>query len=403
MLFILGPNKFPNLKQLRQKYQDEKNINLNASQSFFTMPTSLGGVDLLVRKEQIEFMEKILFILKPNLFNANDIKTDQELESSLNSARTVLAASLYLKSQINSKRRSVLYRLLDDMLGINETNYLDEEDQETCCLKAREVITSEFFLEHANDSLRGSEIPNLSEKEWTNFKDFLTSKVATKKTPDSYSHYPITHVTQKLCGAAGAYTGATIGILSGELISSSTRVFSSQMQLTTLIGGTILIFQSAGPAGVALFAPAIAERLIGTFCSISLAYILGTSMRLLGQGVGIGIGMPLDLSYQLLHATCRMAGSYISSSPETLMSGLRISDGMTVLNGIALEARSIDNVPPEFKIMTVDIREDKLYINGQLIDDTELKLPEETLELLKEKLNTSRSQEVEVERVGACI
>jgi hypothetical protein len=404
MRFILGPNKLFNLAALRTKYQVEKGVDLDAPQSLIRMPTLFGGTNVPARKEQIGLMEKMLIILKPNIFKEEDIKTNAELEANLTSARVILGTILFIRSQIgSSKRKSVLYRLLEDELGITDSNYLDEEDQEICILAAKRVITSEFFLEQANQALRDTEATPLSEKEWAEFKDFLVTNSAKRLITDPYANYPITNVTQKLFGAAGAYAGATVGMLSGEVISHSTKALSSKAQLTTLVGSTLLVFRSAGPAGVALFAPAIAERLISAFCSISLAHILGTSMGIVGKGVGIGVGMPLDITYKLLYATCSMVGTYVSSSSKPQISGLRIKDGMAVLRGIAIEVTSLDSVSAKYQQVTVDIKDGKLYIDDKLIEvpDTGIKLPKETIEFLKLKLGVGTTTQAEGESVKA--
>lgn len=382
MRFILGPNKLFNLAALRTKYQVEKGVDLDAPQSFFGWPTALGGVNVPARKEQIGLLEKMLIILKPNIFREEDIKTNKELEANLTSARAILGTVLFIRSQIgSSKRKSVLFRLLEDELGITESNYLDEEDQEICILAAKRVITSESFLEQANTALRDAAVPPISEKEWSEFKEFLIANSSKRLTTDPYSHYPITNVTQKLFGTAGAYAGATVGMLSGEVISNSTTALSSKAQLTTMVGSTLLVFHSAGPAGVALFAPAIAARLISAFCSISLAHILGTSMGIIGKGVGIGVGMPLDISYKLLCATCNVVGTYVYSSAKPQISGLRIKDGMAVIGGVAIEVSTLESVSSKYKQVIVEIKDGKLYADGKLIEvpETGIQLPKETI------------------------
>ena len=391
MRFILPPNVLFNLDFLRDKYQKEKDIDLSDSPSLIGMPIFLGGIDVVTRKAQIEFLEKIRAILKENIFKEEEMTTHEELQANLTSARTMLAATLYVRSQISSsKRRSVLYRLLEDDLGITATNFLDEEDEEVCILAAKRLLTSSISaLDDANVALRKAGLKVLTEKEWNDFKEFVCSKSIKRVAPDLYVNYPITNVTQKLFGVAGAYTGATVGMLSGDVISHSTSALSTKAKFTALVGSTLLVFGSAGPAGVALFAPAIAESLISAFCSISLAHILGVSMGLVGQGVGIGVGIPLDLAYRLIWSSCKTLGSYAYNAKKPLLTGTRITDGMTVFNGIALEATLLDKVPAEYKQVEVDIREGQLYINDVVVTvpETGIKLPIEVIELLKAKLH----------------
>lgn len=401
MRFILGPNKLINLDELRNKYQKEKGIILDAPPSFFKTPTALGGTNIPARKSQITLIEKMRIILNANTFKEEHIKTNAELEAYLTSARVLLATVLYIQSQIGkSKRRSVLYRLLEDELGVSESNQLDEEDQEICFLAAKRIVAQQSFLEQANTALRDAKAPILTENEWANFKDFLISKSSQRLVNDPYADYPVTNVTQKLFGAAGAYAGATIGMLSGEVISHSTKALSTKTQLSAVVGGTLLVFRSAGPAGVALFAPAIAERLINSFCSISLAHMLGISMGIVGKGVGIGVGMSLDIAYKLLCAIGSTISTRAYSSPTHGVSGIRIKDGMTVLHGIPLEVSSLDSILAKYKdVKIIDIREGNLYIDDQLIKvpETGRQMPKELIDALKSHLSIDLSSLAENE------
>ncbi|MDI1352308.1 MAG: type IV secretion protein Dot, partial [bacterium] len=306
MHFILPKNTLVNLDFLREKYQNEKKINLDEPPSRIGRPIFFGGTDVVTRKKQIQFLEKIQVILRPNLFKEEEIKTAEEWEANLTASRVMIAACLYVQSKIiRSKRNSTLYRLLEDDLGITTDNFLDNEDRSICFLAAKRIIMSSLSaFEDANIALKKAKKEPFSESDWDDFKTFLIDVHISKIKDNPYLNYPVTSITQPLFGAVFAYTGASLGVLAGNSVSNSTKVLASKYQLTAYVGSTLLVFGSAGPAGVALFAPVIAERLINAFCSISMAHILGMSMGIIGQGVGIGIGIPLDLAYQLLRKTC---------------------------------------------------------------------------------------------------
>lgn len=414
MCYILPPNVLFNLDFVREKYQKEKEVDLNVSPPLLSKPVFFGGTDIVTRRAQIEFLEKIHNVLKANIFKEEEITTPAEFQANLTSARILLAATLFVREQISSsKRRSVLYRLLEDDLGITSTNYLDEEDEEICILAAKRLVTSSLSaLDDANVALRNAGIKALTEKEWNDFKEYLCNKTIKKAPADLYAHYPITNVTQKLFGAAGSYTGATIGMLSGDVFSHSTNALSAKTKLTALVGGTLVVFGSAGPAGVALFAPAVAERLISAFCSISLAHILGLSMGFLGQGVGIGVGIPLDLAYRLIWTTCKTIGSYSSKNQIPLLTGIRIADAMTIFNGIALEAIPFDRIPPELQQVSIEIVEGRLLIDGKEVSvpETGRQLTVEQMALLKTKLrastpnfHTAAQEEEEIDELRATL
>lgn len=405
MRFILAPNTIINLDFLREKYQKAKDIDLNAPPSMFGMPTFLGGTDIPARKAQIEFLEKIRIILKPNTFKEEEIQNLAELQASVTASRVMLAATLYVKHQISQtykvrhpKGKSVLYNLMDEDLGITNQNYLDEEDEEICILAAKRVIMSSLSaLDDANVELKKAGLKNFSEKEWSAFQDFLSKRSINKITKDPYANYPITGITQKLFGAAGSYTGATIGFISGDVLSHSTTALSTKTKFTALVGGTLLVLGSAGPAGVGLFAPAIAERLISAFCSISLAHILGVSMGLLGQGLGIIVGVPLDLAYKLIWSAAATVGAYSFSSKKPLLTGIRLGDGMTVFCGVPLESTPADKLPADYKTVQVDVRDGQLYLDDKLVNvpETGMKLPEDVLRLLEARLKPIPASEEE--------
>ncbi len=415
MRFILAPNTLINLDFLRAKYEKAKDIDLNTPPSLFGRPLFLGGTDVKSRKAQIEFLEKIRTILKPNTFKEEEITTTGELQASITASRVMLAAVLYVKHQIaetykirNPKGKSVLFDLVEEDLGITAQNYLDEEDEEVCILAAKRITMSSISaLDDANTALRKAGLKNISETEWSAFQDFLRKRTISKLSQDPYANYPITNITQKMFGAAGSYTGATIGFISGGVISNSTNALSTKTKFTALIGSTLLVFGSAGPAGVALFAPAIAERLISAFCSISLAHILGVSMGILGQGVGILVGIPLDLVYRLIWSTCATIGSYTYSSKKPLLTGIRLADGMTVFCGVPIEATPVDKLPADYKQIVVDVLDGKLYLNGKPVNvpETGVQLPEDVIKLLEAKLKALPAPDeddgIELEEIDA--
>ncbi len=407
MRFILAPNTIVKLDFLRDKYQEIKKIDLNNSPSFFGMPTVLGGVDIAVRKSQIEFLEKVRVILKPNTFEEEKIETLDELAASTTASRVMFAAVLYIKEQIEQtytwrtpEEKSVLYTLLDKDLGITNQNYLDEEDKEMCFLAAKRLITSSISaLDQANSILKKAKLTEFTEKEWNNFQTYLCTRTINKIKKDPYANYPITNITQKLFGAAGSYAGATIGYISGDVLSHSTNALPHKTKFTALIGSTLLVCNYAGPAGVALFAPAIAERVISAFCSISLAHILSFSMGLVGQGMGTIVGIPLDLAYKLIWSACVAIGSYGYSSQKPLLTGIRLGDGVTVFCGVPFVPTPENELPTEYKQVEMDVREGQLYLDGKVVNiaETEMKLPESIMMQLEAKLQEEIQQRAPLE------
>lgn len=390
MPFVLAPNALLNLDFLRDKYQNEKSINLNEPKPILSAPVMFGGTDVETRRAQIEFLEKMHLLLKAHFIKGEDISTHEDLQTSVTSSRIMLAAIVYVRSQISSsKRRSVLYRLLEDDLGISQYNDLDQEDEEICILAAKRYVTHSISVfDQANAVLRKANHSPLNPLEWDHFNTFLCER--SNKIPDSrYSSYPITKISQRFFGAAGAYTGATVGMLAGDVLSHSSYSSSNKMKLTAMVGTSMVVFGSAGSAGVALFAPVVAERLLSAFCSISLAHILGVSMEFLGQGVGVSVGLPLDLACALICYACKTISSYTFNTQTPLLTGIRVSDGTLVFNGIAIKPMPEDQVPADCQTITIDMRDGRLYINDQEVTASETTLPAEFIERLETKLRMS--------------
>jgi hypothetical protein len=392
MRYILPAGALLSINFLRKNYEEKRKVNLDVPPSLFGVPTMFGGTDVASRDKQTRFIQKMIVVLRANLAKEEDITNAQQWEANLTASRVILAACLFVQSQISSpKSNSALYNLINQHLGITSTNYMDEEDQEMCHLAANRVINSSIgAYSEANATLRENNLKPFTEKEWKAFSEYVAEQATKAKQPKNpYTNYPITSITQPFFGAAFTYTGATIGYLSGDIMSQSSTTLSTKAQLTTYVGSTILMLGTAGPMGVALFSQIIASKLVTSFFSISMAHLLGTAAGLVGQGVGVGIGMPLDLAYRLLWKAAATVGTYYSTYPnDGKMTGLRISDGKTVINGIVLDYSTNDELAKDLQNKTVTITEDQKL----LIDGKELKIPSDGASLPLEVINELKRQ-----------
>lgn len=402
MRFILTDNAIANLESLRYQYQYERKVNLDEKPSLIGLPTLFGGINVLERKDQISFLEKMYVILKSHLLKEEEIKTSEQFHEHISASRVMIAVCLYVQSQIiNSKRHSVLYRLIEDNLGIDSENFLDDEDKETCFLTANRVInSSKIDLEKANCSLENEGLKPISEKEWKTFADFLDKKTEPLKPLPLESDYPITAITGPFFRMGLMYSGATAGMLLGDTISNASFVMGSKTKVTALIGTTLIVLGQAGPTGIAIFAPVVAGKLISAFCSISLAHVLGSTMGLVGQGIGTVVGIPLDVGCKLIKIMCGLIGSYCQKLPESPdVTGYRIADGMLVINGIALQILPENKIPENYVKQVIEITDDgKMYIDGILTTPplSGIQLPKTIIEELKEH-SKQKEEEVSIE------
>ncbi|KGP64194.1 type IV secretion protein Dot [Legionella norrlandica] len=392
MRYILPAGALTSLNFLRDDYQAERKVDLDQPPSFIGVPTFFGGTDVIARDKQTKFIKKMIVVLRANLAKEEEITTPEQWEANLTASRVVIAACLYIQLQISSpKNNSALYRLINKHLGITDLNYLDDEDKEMCFLAANRIINSSLSaFSDANAALRKENMKPFTEQEWSEFSKFVSNINIKKVSSNPYINYPITSITQPLFGAAFSYTGATIGYLGGDVISQSSKAMSTKLQITTMVGSTLLMLGTTGPMGVALFSQVIASKLVTAFFSISLGHVLGTAMGILGQGVGIGVGMPLDLAYRLLWKTSAAIINYYSNYPNTSqMTGIRITDGKSVIGGIVIEYNPNSDIKAEEGQQSVEITEDgKLLINGKpvTIPDSGVQLPLELINELKEQL-----------------
>ena len=261
-------------------------------------------------------------------------------------------------------------------------------------------------MEEANTALKKEGNKPFSEKEWSEFAQYLKEIAHAKKAYNPYTNYPVTSITKPVFGAAFSWTGATIGMLGGDVISNSTTALAPRYKITALVGSTLFVFGKASPTGIALFAPVVAGKLLNAYCKISLASALGVAMGLLGQGVGIAVGMPLDLTYKLIWKVCSVITNYYSHHPDApMLTGLRIADGSMVMSGIVFELMEEDKIPTNCNQKSVEITDDgQVFIDGTAQEEEHLEdvievtskeevsasamhLPPEVLDELKKKID----------------
>lgn len=174
-------------------------------------------------------------------------------------------------------------------------------------------------------------------------------------------------------------------------MSHSTSAITTRLQLTALVGSTLLIFSPAGTTGVALFAPVIATKLLTSFCTISLAQLIGAAAGIIGQGVGIGVGIPFDLEYNLLWSVCSLINRYYNGkTPQfAAIDGIRIFDGAAIIAGVPIQLVPENSLPEGSTKKILEITErGEIHIEGEEVttNDTTMQMPPEVLDELKKQL-----------------
>jgi hypothetical protein len=375
MRFILTFGTLSKIDSLRAQYEAERKIDLSQPCSKFGISLFFGSINVEARHAQIKFLEKINMVLQPNLIKQEDLNTPDKWLAHLTASRVMIAACLYVQSQISrSKSKSVLYRLIDDCLGVTAENYFDDDDQKICFLAANRIInSSKMALEQVNEALMTAKMTLITEIEWYDFSLYIQDGCRVKTIDNFYANYPVTSITKPLFGNAFLYSGATIGYLSGIVLNNSPKASYVRHHLANYIGDKLL-FDPLGPIGVALLAPTIASHLLTTYCSFALTHMTGRSMEVMGKGLGMCVGLPFDLAYQLLCKTSSVMSNWSNQSIVTDMTGLRIVDGAYVLNGLLIELTPDAPLVENTKLTLVEICDDKEgYLNIDLEELADLR------------------------------
>ncbi len=398
MRYILKNGINSGFQDIRQQYQDEKKINLDETPSLFSRPTLFGGPNVKERAKQIEFIENMYEVLAPHFLSESEIKTSNQFQSHIIASRLMIASCLYVLDQIkSSKRNSVLYRIIEDLLNITDENYFDEEDKYVCFLGAKRAIqSSKFSLDAFNATLSDAGMNLFSETYWEEFSQFLSKSSKAKKMETKYSDFQFTPIIQSVGSAVFQTAGFTLGCLVSDTFKDSSYLTSSQSKLTTMVGAGLTFVFIPSPLTVAIFSPLIAKKLLDVFCTVTLAQIFGYGLGLLGTGTAKVIGLPLDGAYQLSLKTASMIKSYyFQEKSNSQLTGYRIADGSLIVNGMALRIISEEKIPENYIQKTIEVKKDgTIYIDGKSPDEITKKLliPKQMVEEIKSQLQMNQEE-----------
>lgn len=386
MKFILVPGSIEQFDNLRTDYEKERKINLEVTPSMLGMPTLFGGTDVKSRRKQISFIEKMKCVLNRFLFKEDEIKTAEQWQANLMASRIMIAVALYVQNEIgSSKENSALYRLINKYLGVTPENSFDNKDKESCFQTAATLINQPNALNHMNAELRIVGGKEFTEEEWELFVSFIKMEDSKKNTPLPVPNkYPVTTLILPIFETAFSYVGSTIGWVVAEAVSNSSASIAPRLKVTSMVS-SLLVMGPAGATGVALLAPTIASRLIGSFCTISLAGMSGATMGYVGKGTGVLVGLPFDLLYNLLRATGSLIVSY-SSTPIQLakLDGIRIADGVYVAQGNPMQF----NLVPQYLVSDIKKQRLKITDKGEIfVDEKPVTDPSNSMALVIQELN----------------
>ena len=333
MSFVLPDHFITQLRNLRKDYEQETAVTLDDSHQPCTLSLFLGSKDIVSRNKQITFIEQCVAASQRKLSETNKIDSLDAMQNHVTALRLLVAVGLYVQSQIEgaykirSGNTAVLKQLINKALGITSENKMDKEAQACCLLSAKRQLAEAGWFEAIN---AGARVP-ISEKEWHDFLYFITSQcdLLDKKYLDDY---PITTLMMPVFAKPMKYAGYATGYVLGDMIGHSSQFFHARSALTVMVGGCV--FSIMGPTST-VGAMLVAGRILDTFCGISLAFVMGEALSLVGKGVGFGVGIPLDLSWKLLYNACYLLKNMNRSYPK--LTGTSLIDGHRIMDGAHLK------------------------------------------------------------------
>ena len=243
--------------------------------------------------------------------------------------KTQIGGAYWVRSATNSK----LTQLIDTALAFPEGNPLDELTR-NCVLSTTKDRIHRGFTQIMDKEINAL----ITDPQWLAFTGFIENQCEVLKTPKE--NYPITAVLMPSFGKPLELAGYTIGYTLGEVFARSTFTQSTRISLSAGLGRVLLLLSGGGSTidiGVRLVAPTYAGILLERYSGVSLAWLLGGVMSLLGKGAGYAVGMPLDMTYQLI---CHAIATIYTQNSQTIppLSGFILVNGDYYLKGLKMQA-----------------------------------------------------------------
>lgn len=396
------------LETLQKDYEERTQVSLDTTPQPAAISLFFGKKDINTRLKQISFIKNWLTILAKELKPDLKFTSEQEVQAHILSLRVLVAVTLYLRAQIaesyimRSSNYAVLKQLLDEALCLSNKNIIDEETY-ACSILAAQRLLYTHNLQTINSQL-SKENPldkhaYISEREWRNFTIYINNE-SNQLEKTWRKEYPITSFMMPLFAIPMQAAGNSMGWLLGDLTAKSYSLLPARHAVTALFGsGLILIMGAPASTGIMLLAPTYAGRLFDTFFGVSLAYVLGSIMRLLGNGIGWGVGMTLDISLKLLCSACSVMMSSLSHQKQFALTGFNLANGHRIIDGIKLnvvELAELEKLSKDYEAhpiafhngedgFTVKIGDDEAKIKWQPLNDEPAFLQELKVKLLEKQ------------------
>lgn len=353
----VAPDDFPKkLSKIRRAYEKETKKKLHTDVQPSALALFFGAKDLFKTDKCIQFLEHGVLSQKPRLKLNRQFLNQKEFYNHVLAVRFLLAASVFVLAKIDSGNRvlpsySVLRYLLVKAMATTD-NPINPETRD-CSLRS----TSQFMQTRLEPSGVFSDSEWLQVQlmydspMWAEFTRFIASECHLLEAKHA-EPYPVTAITMP----AFANFFEQIGKRSGDLISDWFRKSERGRALSYSItlgvnAGLYFVIRPLGlNNGLLLFAPSLAGILTDSFCTVSMAYLVGKIMRMLGGTSGFALGMTLDLSWNVIGNACLLIkGIYQSRSRCNDVTGFTLTDGQRVEDGFDITVSPLDP-PPAYDV-----------------------------------------------------
>ncbi len=387
MPFVLPDDAIIQLRKLRQDYEKIAEVDLKSTPQPYAIRLFFGAKDIESRNGQISFIEQWIAHFQKDLSETNTFDSLDALQHHISALRCIMAVCFYVKFKIEgtytlrSGASAVLGQLINKAIGINSDNMMDKETEACCLLAAKHYLAGARQFEAFNADAQAL----ITQKQWSDFSYFITRQwvLLDKKYQIDY---PITSIMMPIFAQPMKFAGYATGYVLGDMTS---QLLPTRYALMTMIGSCVFaVMGTTSTVGTML----VAGRVLDTFCGISLAWVMGTTLNLVGKGVGFGVGMSLDLSWKLLYNACSLLTNLYHNHSK--LTGISLIDGHRVTDGVHLQFEELANLceksmndidEPPVEI-NVDETGFTITINGQLAKFHWLDFKQPDLEELKRML-----------------
>lgn len=378
MPYVLPDSFLVKLATLRKDYKTRSKTELDKSSQPNTISIFFGAKNINARDQQIHFIENWILSLAADLKPQLDFSNENEIHHHLKALRILIAVCVYIMSLIGSSytirkaTNAILDQLLCEALHIQNDNVIDDVTRDCCLLEARAYIKPYLNAASINRALH----TKFTEDKWYEFQEFLNVK-CKKSSTVSTSNYPMTSIMMPFFATPFQLAGYSAGYVLGDMLRKSTTFLHTRYVISATVSSSVVFLMRSSPGMFALLLiPTYAGKFLDAYCGVSMAWLMGKVMNILGNGVGFGVGMTLDVGGKFLFKVCSLFSNLFQSESQLPnITGFTMVDSRRIAGGMELQLVELESSPvydlidtPNNKQIVFDVKKDGIYL--QIGDET---------------------------------